>query len=360
MNGTTATAINTVYKMVDAAAHARDLGIETQVFCRLINRVEADLNEALRLRDKPGVQAHFQTDTAHEQYIEGMIYSVNEALASIGTFLLTTEKSVPAEPRHRLEYMLRNQTKLVTRQFELDTCHKSLLQGISSLAMIARDVVLDDEGSVYEDYLSPYKKRQSKRRARRRSVDTQRSTYSTFMRDVPGPVYPKDSIEAQAHEIPCPITANHTGTTDATRSDCFELPTDYNLSREQLPADWGLENFAELPASVPNFIIPTPYAPAGVDAPVGATENQVERPPTRGDAAVGAAEDQGEHSPTGINAPEVVPTDQEQCLPEHVQEECLPQVARDDAGLEAVKPTSRTKEWRKRWRLKMDLAAGIL
>ena len=136
-------AINVCFKFVDFCMKVKDVSLENQVFVRIISRVRDDREEAFRLMRKPVVQRHFEIDPDSRKYVEGTILALNKALQSIGKFVesvrLDEERNGTISLGNRFEWVLRHQAKLGTRQLELDTCHKSLLQAMETMRMMERD-----------------------------------------------------------------------------------------------------------------------------------------------------------------------------------------------------------------------------
>ena len=136
-------AINVCFKFVDFCMKVKDVSLENQVFVRIISRVRDDREEAFRLMRKPAVQRHFELDPDSGRYVEGTILALNNALQSIGKFVesvrLDEERNGSIGLVNRFEWVLRHQAKLGTRQLELDTCHKSLLQAMETMRNYERD-----------------------------------------------------------------------------------------------------------------------------------------------------------------------------------------------------------------------------
>lgn len=131
--------INSCARLVDFCSRMKDVGLENKVFSRLIQRVREDVEEAFRLMRKPEIQAHFEVDPDKEKRVNGAILSVKTAINNIARFVealrVQKERDGSIGMINRLEWVLRHQSKLNSRQLELDTCHKSLLQTISAMQL---------------------------------------------------------------------------------------------------------------------------------------------------------------------------------------------------------------------------------
>lgn len=131
--------INTCARVIDFCSRLKDVGLENKVFSRLIQRVREDVEEAFRLMRKPEVQAHFEADPDKEKRVNGTILSVKTAINNIARFVealrVQKEREGTIGMINRFEWVLRHQSKLNSRQLELDTCHKSLLQSINAMQM---------------------------------------------------------------------------------------------------------------------------------------------------------------------------------------------------------------------------------
>ena len=136
-------AIAVCFKFVDFCIKIKDVSNENSVFVRIISRVREDREEAFRLMRKPAVQRHFEADPESKNYVEGTILALNKALQSIGRFVesvrLDEERNGTIGLVNRFEWVLRHEAKLGTRQLELDTCHKSLLQALDIMRAFNRD-----------------------------------------------------------------------------------------------------------------------------------------------------------------------------------------------------------------------------
>jgi hypothetical protein len=101
--------------------------------------VRDDLNECLRLCCIPAVRDHLDSDPCEKTYVHGTILSIRLALAGVGKYVesvrIEAEQYGDVSLHTRFEWVLRHQTKLLTRQLELDTCQKSLLQATARLAL---------------------------------------------------------------------------------------------------------------------------------------------------------------------------------------------------------------------------------
>jgi len=129
---------------------------ENRVFIRLIQRVRDDLDEVFRLLRNPTIRAHLSSDPGERAYIEGTIDSVRTALGSIGKFVesvrVDEEINGTISLQSRFEWVLRRPAKLLTRSLELDTCHKSLLQGIAGLKVFLHTSTISGSASRLPTY----------------------------------------------------------------------------------------------------------------------------------------------------------------------------------------------------------------
>lgn len=95
----------------------------------------------------PAIRQQLDIDADQKRYINGTIQDTKVALAGIGKYVesVRTEEYRNGEIslHTRFEWMLRHQYKLQSRQVELDTCHKSLLQAMSRLTLFSHTATLN-------------------------------------------------------------------------------------------------------------------------------------------------------------------------------------------------------------------------
>jgi hypothetical protein len=119
--------------------------------------VRDDLDECLRLCYIPAIRDHLDSDAGEKAYINGTINSIRLALAGIGKFVesvrIEAEQYGDISVHTRFEWILRHQTKLLTRQLELNTCHKSLLQGMARLSLFLHTVTPSGGQNVLPSYV---------------------------------------------------------------------------------------------------------------------------------------------------------------------------------------------------------------
>ncbi|EOD52995.1 hypothetical protein UCRNP2_215 [Neofusicoccum parvum UCRNP2] len=85
---TLAAGTNVAIKLAEYGLQLREASAEVHIFSRLIKRVQADLDEALRLHSSPAVRARFEQGTdalrARKAWVDRAVRDAVEALAEIG------------------------------------------------------------------------------------------------------------------------------------------------------------------------------------------------------------------------------------------------------------------------------------
>lgn len=103
--------------------------------------MRTDLDECLRLCFVPAIRHQLDTDAHQKRYINGTIQDTKVALAGIGKYVESVrtdeDRNGEISLHTRFEWMSRHQYKLQSRQAELDTCRKSLLQAMSRLTLFS-------------------------------------------------------------------------------------------------------------------------------------------------------------------------------------------------------------------------------
>ena len=127
--------IITVYKLIDFSLTLKDVPAKSQLFIAQLDRVRADLNEALRERNAK--TAILDLCPGKKAWIDGAIHDTRRVLSEIGAQVegprvdLEVGRSVTL--KHRFEWVMWNHQKFLMMESTLDTCHASLLTAITAL-----------------------------------------------------------------------------------------------------------------------------------------------------------------------------------------------------------------------------------
>lgn len=135
--GAAFSSVGTVFKFVDFCAKLKDVPLEYQVFCGLINNVRNDLNECSRILRNESVKQRLECDVGRNAHVERTIGNVKQALNEIGAYVESVSRDEERNGKirlvHRFEWVLGHQAKLETREKRLAGAHASLLHVMNTL-----------------------------------------------------------------------------------------------------------------------------------------------------------------------------------------------------------------------------------
>jgi hypothetical protein len=171
MDGVASALIIEVAKVCLRLSSAHD---ESLLFCRLVERVDLDLQEASRLRQYPAICSQLKLDPGDKTYIDGAIETTRKALEDIGIFVgnIRLEKDTTGKISiaTRANWVISHHKQLASRQYELDACHKSLMHALTRMQgwrekvalsfkiEVGQHEELQEEGWLF----SPYRHRQAR------------------------------------------------------------------------------------------------------------------------------------------------------------------------------------------------------
>ncbi|GME25954.1 hypothetical protein EV356DRAFT_540029 [Neofusicoccum parvum] len=152
---TLAAGTNVAIKLAEYGLQLREASAEVHVFSRLIKRVQADLDEALRLHSSPAVRARFEQGTdalrARKAWVDRAVRDAVEALAEIGRYVegarIDEAKERSMRLDHRFQWIFDHRNKVVMQEKALSMCHASLLSAIKELHRIEEGAVMPGGGS---------------------------------------------------------------------------------------------------------------------------------------------------------------------------------------------------------------------
>jgi len=157
---------------------------ESQVFCRLIEAVDSDLKEAIRLRRTSVVCSQLELNPGDKAYFDGAISRTQTAIQGIETFVANSDieknESEPSNVDNRANWVLMNQTKLASRHYELEACHDGLMRVVARMQGLKDKVAVFSQeqstGDCYREseedgkrFVSPHQRRVGRAREARMS-----------------------------------------------------------------------------------------------------------------------------------------------------------------------------------------------
>lgn len=147
--------IATALKFVDFGRTLKAVPAQSAQFLTVLNRVRADLDEALRERCEK--QSTLESCPGKKAWIDGAIFDTRRALSDTGAQVegarvdIQSGRSVTL--KHRFEWVLRNHQKIHTLESVLRTCHASLLVAINALHTLQATTGATTSPMAYEDLL---------------------------------------------------------------------------------------------------------------------------------------------------------------------------------------------------------------
>ena len=141
--------IITVYKLIDFCLTLKDVPAKSQLFITQLDRVRADLNEALR--ERKAKTAILDLCPGNKAWIEGAIHDTRRVLGEIGAQVegprVDLEVGRRVTLKHRFEWVIWNHQKFLMMESTLNTCHASLLTAITALHNLRAAQDECDEGA---------------------------------------------------------------------------------------------------------------------------------------------------------------------------------------------------------------------
>ena len=127
--------IITVCKLIDFSLTLKDVPAKSRLFITQLDRVRADVDEALRERnEKISILELCPTKKA---WIDGTIHDTRRALSEIGVHVegprVDLEIGRRVTLKHRFEWVLWHHQNFLMMESTLSTCHASLLTAITAL-----------------------------------------------------------------------------------------------------------------------------------------------------------------------------------------------------------------------------------
>lgn len=147
--------IATAFKFVDFSHNLKAVPAQSAHFLTVLDRVRADLDEALRERCRK--QSILESCPGKKAWIDGTILDTRRALSDIGAQVEGPRVDIQSGRRvtlkHRFEWVLRNHQKFHTLESVLRTCHASLLVAINALHTLQATTGDTTSPMAYEDLL---------------------------------------------------------------------------------------------------------------------------------------------------------------------------------------------------------------
>lgn len=127
--------IATLFQFIDFGLSLKSVPAQSLQFLTLLDRVRADLDEALR--ERCGKQSALELCPGKKAWIDGAILDIRRALCDLGAQVEGPRVDIQCGRtvtlKHRFGWVLRNHGKFLTMESMLSTCHASLLVAINAL-----------------------------------------------------------------------------------------------------------------------------------------------------------------------------------------------------------------------------------
>ncbi len=145
----------TSFKFADFGLTLKAVPAQSAQFITVLDRVRADLHEALRERCEK--QSTLESCPGKKAWIDGAINDTRRALSDIGAQVegprVDIQVGGSVTLKHRLEWVLRNHERFLAMEPRLRTCHASLLVAINALHTLQSTTGATTSPPAYDDLL---------------------------------------------------------------------------------------------------------------------------------------------------------------------------------------------------------------
>ncbi|KAF2106557.1 hypothetical protein BDV96DRAFT_654562 [Lophiotrema nucula] len=154
--------LSTVFNFVDFVSSLGKVSDENAVFVNLIQRVQQDLDEALRLLSNPVVEDYYDSFPDRWNWIEHVLADAQKALNEVGVYVenvgVSGDDGGTVKMRQKFDWVLTHHQKLLSREHALTICHQSLMVAISNMREVEMGVgsrALETPGIIPGMYEAP-------------------------------------------------------------------------------------------------------------------------------------------------------------------------------------------------------------
>ena len=144
-------AIGGTLKLIDFYLQLREVNTEAKITFRRITHIQANWDEARRLRSTPAVKRTLDKMPSQRDWINKTVDDMEVALQDLEIFLVeaiaAAEKSGITDWSHRIKWIFSQKSQVRMHERSLETYHQSLVRAIGTMQTIESAIALFGEGT---------------------------------------------------------------------------------------------------------------------------------------------------------------------------------------------------------------------